>query len=91
MTACTSREPSSSGTRRCCSAESVGADSPMWAGSTEKIRSKDGIFFSIWLHSSTRRAPSSRRNSGLMRTRKSSSSGRTPASKLKVPEIQVNR
>ena len=65
MTAWTSRVPSSSGRSRCCSAESSGADSPMWAGSTAKMRSNEGIFFSIRLHSSTRRAPSSRRQLGV--------------------------
>ena len=51
--------------------------------------SKDGIFFSISAHSSTRRAPSRSIDSGLMRQASSPGSGLTPASKLKVPDCQV--
>src|SRR2546430_17237155 len=39
--------------------------------STTKIRSNEGIFFSIRLHSSTRRAPSRSSDSGVIETRKS--------------------
>jgi len=56
-----------------------------------KMRSKDGIFFSIRLHSSTRRAPSRSSDSGLIDTRKSCRSGATSVSKWKVPWVHVNR
>jgi hypothetical protein len=53
--------------------------------------SNEGIFFSMRLHSSTRRAPSSSNDSGLIDTRKSCSSGRMSASKLNDPSVHVKR
>src|SRR3989442_1458130 len=84
-----SRAPSSSGRTRCCVSVSAASLIASRSLSTVKIRSNEGIFFSIGLHSSTRRAPSRSSDSGLMLTRKSWRSGRTSLSKLKVPWVQV--
>ncbi len=91
MTSFTSRLPFKSGSTRCWGSVSCASLMASRSLSTTKIRSNEGIFFSMRLHSSTRRAPSSNSDSGLMETRKSWRSGRTSASKLKVPWVQVNR
>ena len=86
-----SREPSRRGSSRCWVSVMVDSLIARRSLSTLKMRSNDGIFFSISDHSSTRRAPSSSSDSGLMETRKSCCSGRTSVSKLKEPCVQVKR
>ena len=92
MIACTSRAPSTRSSTARCSAFRlrVALDEPCARSARRRCRSV-GIFFSIRLHSSTRRAPSSSSDSGLIDTTKSCCVGATSASKLNVPCFQVNR
>ena len=91
MSVVTSRRPSMSGTSCSCAGVSCASLCARRARSTSKMMSKLGTFFSIRLHSSTRRAPSRSSDSGLIETRTSWSSGRMSASKLNVPCVQVKR
>ncbi len=93
MISVTVRSPSMNGSTFLCTWVSS-TSSPASSGclSSWKTTSKDGIFFSTWLHSSTRRAPSIRSASGGMLTRfRRSSSGICSESKWNEPWVHAKR